>query len=414
MVTPLGDYNTTETVHIPFNTFDSNDPSESVTITDFALGDIKIYKDGSTTERASTSGITVDDDFDGKTGAQMVHIDLSNNDDPGFYAAGSRYMALMEGVTVDGGTLNSWIGVFTIGITLRPTTAGRTLDILATGEAAANLTMILDHLLTDTGNQLADRFEGFFDQDSAGFNVKTALSAFKATGFSTHDAAAVKTAIEAGGSSLAQILEDTGTTLDALIDAIKAKTDNLPASPAAVGSEMTLEADAIKASTFDESTAYPLKSADTGATEIARTGADGDTLEDLSDEIAGVSAGDATEAKQDTIIASLTAAKGATFNGATDSLEAIRNRGDSAWVTGGAGGGSETWPFTLTEAGSGEPVANASVWVTADEAGEGAVIVSGYTDTLGVITFYLDPGTYYFWAEKSGWNFSNPYTQEVS
>jgi hypothetical protein len=33
--------------------------------------------------------------------------------------------------------------------------------------------------------------------------------------------------------------------------------------------------------------------------------------------------------------------QGATFNTATDSLEAIRNRGDAAWTTGGGGGGSD-------------------------------------------------------------------------
>ena len=43
--------------------------------------------------------------------------------------------------------------------------------------------------------------------------------------------------------------------------------------------------DSIKASTFDESTAYPLKSADTGSTQVARVGADGDTLETLSDQL---------------------------------------------------------------------------------------------------------------------------------
>jgi len=44
--------------------------------------------------------------------------------------------------------------------------------------------------------------------------------------------------------------------------------------------------DAITAAKFDESTAFPLKSADTGATAVARTGADSDTLKTLSDEIA--------------------------------------------------------------------------------------------------------------------------------
>jgi len=46
--------------------------------------------------------------------------------------------------------------------------------------------------------------------------------------------------------------------------------------------------DVIKAASFDESTAFPLKAADTGSTQVARTGADGDTLETLSNEIAAV------------------------------------------------------------------------------------------------------------------------------
>ena len=46
--------------------------------------------------------------------------------------------------------------------------------------------------------------------------------------------------------------------------------------------------DAITAAKFDESTAFPLKAADTDSTQVARVGADGDTLETLSDEIAAV------------------------------------------------------------------------------------------------------------------------------
>lgn len=75
------------------------------------------------------------------------------------------------------------------------------------------------------------------------------------------------------------------TDKDDEIDAIKAKTDNLPASPAAVGSEMNLANDAITSAKYDESTAFPVKSDDSGTTQIARTGNDGDTLEDLSDQI---------------------------------------------------------------------------------------------------------------------------------
>jgi hypothetical protein len=49
--------------------------------------------------------------------------------------------------------------------------------------------------------------------------------------------------------------------------------------------------------------------------------------------VGGGGGGDATAANQTTIIAHLTDIKGATFSGATDSLEAIRDRGDAAWTT---------------------------------------------------------------------------------
>lgn len=57
---------------------------------------------------------------------------------------------------------------------------------------------------------------------------------------------------------------------------------------------VTLADDAITSAKFDESTAFPLKSADTGATAVARTGADSDTLETLSDQLDGVSTFDAS------------------------------------------------------------------------------------------------------------------------
>lgn len=47
----------------------------------------------------------------------------------------------------------------------------------------------------------------------------------------------------------------------------------------------SLADDVITAAKFDESTAYPLKSADTGASAVARVGADSDTLETLSDQL---------------------------------------------------------------------------------------------------------------------------------
>lgn len=51
---------------------------------------------------------------------------------------------------------------------------------------------------------------------------------------------------------------------------------------------ITLADDAITSAKFDESTAFPVKSADTGTTAIARVGADSDTLETLSDQMDGI------------------------------------------------------------------------------------------------------------------------------
>jgi len=135
MASYIGDYSTTETVVIPVNTFSSDDPSASVTAANFTAASIAIHKDGSTTQRSSSSGVTVAVDFDGVTGNHVVSIDLSDNADAGFYVDGSRYQVRMEAVTVDGGAVNAWIGTFSIGCTLRPTTNGRRLDVSANGNA---------------------------------------------------------------------------------------------------------------------------------------------------------------------------------------------------------------------------------------------------------------------------------------
>jgi len=63
---------------------------------------------------------------------------------------------------------------------------------------------------------------------------------------------------------------------------------NVTGSVGSVVAGVDLADDAITASKFDETTAYPLTSADTGSTQVARTGADGDTLETLSDQVDGV------------------------------------------------------------------------------------------------------------------------------
>jgi hypothetical protein len=86
------------------------------------------------------------------------------------------------------------------------------------------------------------------------------------------------------------------------------------------GAEMALVDAALTADKYDLTTAYCITAADAGATLIARVGADGDTLEDLSDEIALISAGDATAAKQDEILVDIVDMKGTAFSKDTHSL----------------------------------------------------------------------------------------------
>ena len=106
----FGDYPEDETVYIPFNTFSSDDPQASVTITNLVDADLKVHKDGSATQIV-TDGATITIDFDTITGNHLATIDTSAHAD---YATGSDYIVRMEGTTVDGGTINAWIGSFSI------------------------------------------------------------------------------------------------------------------------------------------------------------------------------------------------------------------------------------------------------------------------------------------------------------
>lgn len=78
------------------------------------------------------------------------------------------------------------------------------------------------------------------------------------------------------------------------------------------------------------------------------------------------------------------------------------------------GTGAIAWPYTLTTDGT-TAIPDAEVWVTSDEGGA-TVIASGRTNAFGAMmpVPHLDAGTYYFWAQKSGFNFTNPDTEVVA
>jgi hypothetical protein len=101
-------------------------------------------------------------------------------------------------------------------------------------------------------------------------------------------------------------------------------TSNAVGAAASVTAGVTLADDAITAAKFDESTAYPLKSADTDATAVARTGADSDTLETLSDEIAAVKA-------ETALILADTGTDGVVLKAAGLAADAVAEIADAVW-----------------------------------------------------------------------------------
>lgn len=114
MVPYFGDFPANATVYIPINTFDSNDPAASVTVTNLLNTDVHIHKDGGTTQRNNAAGITMSIDYDSITGNHLLTIDTSDTTVADFWQAGHEYQVRVEGITVDGGTINAWVGAFSI------------------------------------------------------------------------------------------------------------------------------------------------------------------------------------------------------------------------------------------------------------------------------------------------------------
>jgi hypothetical protein len=105
----------------------------------FEAADVIIYKNGNGAQKTTTNGVTMTSPFDSITGLHCVVIDTSNDTgDGGFWVAGAVYtLVLSSDETVDGVAVAKVIGQFGIELAevLRPTTAGRQLDVSAGGEA---------------------------------------------------------------------------------------------------------------------------------------------------------------------------------------------------------------------------------------------------------------------------------------
>ncbi len=172
------------------------------------------------------------------------------------------------------------------------------------------------------------------DFDPVSQAIQNVVTVGTVTNAVTTDSAS-RTAAQADVSSLATASEVA--SIDALVDEIKSVTDNLPNSGA-----LTDIATAAAVVTIDSVAdsilviANKLDSAMEADGLVSRF-----TTNALEQSPSGGGGGDATASNQSAIITHLTDIKGSGF-ASTDTLEAIRDRGDAAWTTGGTGGGNYT------------------------------------------------------------------------
>jgi len=442
----LGHIRPGRTIRIPFNTFDKDDGS-SITMTNYAVTDILIYKDGSTTERASTSGFTATTDFDTKTGKHLAVIDLADNTTAGFFACGSEYLVAIDAITADGVTSGGWIARFRIGYPdavlnttiaslssqtsftltegpaeddalndmwvvihdvasavqwgraiiadytgstktvtlaagttftaaatdnisvmgpapLRPTVAGRTLDVSTGGEAGIDWANVGSP--TTAVNLSATTFN-LVNTATTLTNLPAITSNWlTATGLDTTAVEELRNAITGGAYALdtdangrPRFADGTGageldtssghvTLADASLTTAKlgafelAKTTNITGfndlSAAQVNTEVDtaladIHLDHLLAADYDPASKPGVATALLNELIESDAGVSRFTANALEQAPSGGGGGgDATEANQTTIIGHLTDIKGATW-ASTDSLEAIRDRGDAAWTT---------------------------------------------------------------------------------
>lgn len=130
----LGDFDASAVIYGKFTTFR---PSTGAAFTLGGTPALSVYKDNSVTQ--STTGVTLTADFDSVTGLNHFAIDTSA--DGTFYSAGSFFDIVITTGTVDSvSVVGSVVASFTIRKTaaLKPTAAGRALDVSAGGEAGVD------------------------------------------------------------------------------------------------------------------------------------------------------------------------------------------------------------------------------------------------------------------------------------
>jgi len=156
MADHLGTYNASSTVRFMFTTHAATGAPVAPNSA-FEAADLLIYKDGSATQRSSASGITVTSPFDSIVGLHSVAIDLSDNTDASFYAAGSEYaVVLSPDETVDSLAVVKVLAHFSIErvAKVNVTQFGGSAGTFASGRPDVNMTYIAGSAVSTSTAQL--------------------------------------------------------------------------------------------------------------------------------------------------------------------------------------------------------------------------------------------------------------------
>lgn len=318
---------------------------------------LSVYEDVNLTQ--ITSGVTLTVDHDSVVGLNRANIvAVAANG----YEAGKTYTVIIANGTVGGvSVVGEVIGHFTIdrSAALRPTTAGRTLDVAATGQVGLDFGNATGSI---TGGELG---VGAF-----------ATAAITAAAIATDAIGSAELATDAIGDAQIATGAIASTAFAAgAINAAAIATDAIGSAELA-----TTAVNEIRDAMLSDSTPFA------GANIAAILTDTGTTLDTKINDI-----------------------QGATFSSATDSLQAIRDRGDAAWTT-GAGGSDRLLmvdttiatlasqvSFTLT-AGSADNNAYENCTAVIEDAATATQkaigLISAYVGSTKTVTLKYDPAVF--------------------
>ena len=301
---------------VMFSTFDGG-TGASITMTGLAVTDIEIYKDGSVTQRASDAGYVLLDtdgiDFDAITGIHGFSIDTGDNTDAGFYTVGAWFTVVVSAVTVDAQTVNfiacqfrlmaaeGVAGVPDVNTTHVSDTAQTAndngadinailVDTAEIGAAGAGLTALATQASVNTIDDFLDTEIAAILSDTnailvdTGTTLQAELDAIQAAVITNAAGVDIAADIIALKAETAAILVDTGTTLDAALAVVDANVDSILADTGTDG--VVVNAAGLAADAVTEIRAIVSGTADSGTTttmvDAARTEADTDYWKDMA------------------------------------------------------------------------------------------------------------------------------------